>query len=79
VARMFLGDFYSNLEPGYLPTTARAERLKAALGAAGIAAEVVLDGNVDWDGQSFPNGLRVFVEVGDADLGRAQVVMEATE
>jgi hypothetical protein len=43
----------------------------------GIVAELVYDGNVDWDGATFPAGQQVLIEVGDADLERAKAIVEA--
>jgi hypothetical protein len=64
MAERILGVFGTVSDPAYFPTIEKAAQLEAPLRAKGIAAEVVLEGNVDWDGASFPMGRRVIIVFG---------------
>jgi hypothetical protein len=77
MAEIILGVFSNIMEASYFPTCVKAERLTTLLQAQGIAAEVLQDGNIDWDGCSFPNGQRVGIEVADTDFDRAKTIVDA--
>jgi hypothetical protein len=78
MARILIGEFTTNRDPSYIPAFEKADRLTQLLQAQGITAKTGYDGGEpDWDGQIFPEGRRVFVEVDDADFERANALVKA--